>query len=359
MTSPQAIRAGREALTETGRHDAALNVLIASPLEPELVERIRAVDPRLNVLFEPQLLPVQRYPADHTGTVPQLEARRLATWREMLCSAEVSFDFDWLEPDLMQQNAPNLRWVQATSSGIGEFLRRTGLAKSDIVFTNAAGVHAQPLAEHVLLGLLFLSKNVPDLLRRQRDRTWQRYATTDLSALRVLVVGLGAVGRRVVQVLDAVGMDVWAVVRHERPAPAGVSRIGTLEDLRTLLPDVDAVVLSSPITDQTFHLFGEAEFAAMKHPGWIINIGRGAIVDEGALIRALTGGQVAGAILDVFEDEPLAQDSPLWAMDNVLITPHSASTVPGENARIVAIFEDNLRRYLSGAPLRNVFDVDA
>jgi glyoxylate/hydroxypyruvate reductase A len=336
----------------------ALNVLIASPLEPELVERIGRVDGRLNVLYQPELLPVARYPADHTGTRRQLDERQRQVWLRMLGDSDISFDFDWLAPDEMKAHSPNLKWVQATSSGIGEFLRRTGLAKSDIVFTNAAGVHAQPLAEHVLLGLLFLSKNVPDLLRRQRDHDWERYATTELSSLRVLVVGLGAVGRRVAELLNSVGCDVWATVRHPRPAPPSVSRIGMLQDLRPFLPEVDAVVVSSPLTESTHHLFSDDQFAAMKESAWIVNIGRGAIIDESALIRALMNRQIGGAVLDVFEDEPLKKASPLWDLPNVLITPHSASTVPGENSRIVDIFEDNLRRYLAGAPLRNVFDVN-
>src|SRR5262249_32142464 len=151
-------------------------VLIATPLEAEQVERIRAFAPgRIEVLFEPELLPVPRYVADHHGVKRDLDEAGLRRWRELLHQADVAFDFDWLDPAGLPDNAPALRWVQATSAGIGEFLQRTGLARSRIRFTTAAGVHAKPLAEFALLGLLYFVRGVPDLLQWKAKRRWQRF----------------------------------------------------------------------------------------------------------------------------------------------------------------------------------------
>src|SRR5258705_3170141 len=140
---------------------AALNVLIASPLEAEHASRISAADPRVNLLYEPELLPVPRYPCDHTGTPPDLDATALARWAALRTAADISFDFDWQAPDQIDINCPRLRWIQGTSAGIGGLLNRTGLGKTSIGFTTAAGVHGAPLAEFALLGVRHFAKGRP------------------------------------------------------------------------------------------------------------------------------------------------------------------------------------------------------
>jgi glyoxylate/hydroxypyruvate reductase A len=336
-----------------------LRVLVASYLEPYLVDVIRAAAPEVEVVYRPELLPIPRYRSDHDGERPDLDVDQLKEWRELLATADVSFDFDWLDPSALRKNAPRLRWVQATSSGIGQFLNQHQLTESDdIVFTTAAGVHAAPLAEFTLLGLLYLVKDVPLLLARQQERHWQRYTTRSLAGMRVLVVGLGHVGRCISDLLTAADVEVWGGVRPGRPAPPSVQRAFDLPNLAQALPHVDAIVLSCPLTPETRGLIGKNELYAMPRGSLLVNVARGAVLDEDALVEALASGQLGGAALDVFVTEPLPTASPLWAMPNVLVSPHSASTLADENAAIVELFVDNLRRYRDGRPLRNVFSRD-
>ena len=159
-----------------------LNVVIAAPLEAEQAERIaKAIPDRVNVIYEPKLLPTIRYAADHGGIRPQLNAADQARWQSIVAQADIMFDFDWMSPEKLPTTAPRLRWVQATSAGIGEFVARHQLHKSSIVFTTAAGVHARPLAEFALLGLLYFWRGVPHLLREQAAHRWERYARSRLA----------------------------------------------------------------------------------------------------------------------------------------------------------------------------------
>jgi len=347
--------AGRD---ERGPAAGPLTVLVASPLEPELVERIRAGEPeRVRVIFEPALLPEPRYVADHKGRVRELGPEERARWLAHLASADVLFDFDWLDEAALPRNAPRLRWVQATSAGIGERLRRTGLDASDIRFTTAAGVHGSSLAEFVILGLLYFYRDVPRLLRMQAAHHWERFTNTELAGRRVLLVGLGGVGRTIARRLAALDLEVWGVRRSaEGPPPEGVARLLSFDDLRSALGEVDALVLACPLTERTHRLIGEAELAALAPHAILINVARGPVVDEAAMTQALAGGRLGGAVLDVAEVEPLPADSPLWGLPNVLISPHSASTVERENERIVDLFIENLRRWLDDRPLVNRFE---
>jgi glyoxylate/hydroxypyruvate reductase A len=335
----------------------SLTVLIGSPLEPEHVERIAAVAPdRVRVVYAPELLPISRYEADHHGIRRDLGEAELARWRRYLAEADVMFDFDWFEPENVAVNAPRLRWVQTTSAGIGEYLIRTGLADTGITFTTAAGTHAVPLAEHVALGLLYLTKRVYDLRAWQADHRWERFTTHQLAGTRMLLVGLGNVGRQVARTCAGLGVEVWGIDPGVTVAPEGVTRLVDPDTMRGTLGDVDALVLACPYTPATHHLIGAPEFAAMRPGTFLVNISRGPVIDEPTMVAALRDGRLGGAVLDVFETEPLPDDSLLWDMPNVLVSPHSASTVSAENAVITGIFVDNLRRYLAGEPLRNVFD---
>jgi glyoxylate/hydroxypyruvate reductase A len=332
-------------------------VVIASPLEPELVERIRDVDrERVRVVHEPDLIPRARFTADHDGEPPDLDAAGLERWRAALRSAEVLFDLDWQDPAALPANAPDLRWVQATRSGVGEQLRRTGLDRSSITFTNCAGVHAVPLAEFVVLGLLHFIKGVPHLRDEQARRSWVPAPTRLLATSRVLVVGLGGLGRVIARTLAGLGVEVWGLRRADGPAVDGVARLVPRDSLRAALGEVDAVVLAAPATEATRHLIGAAELAAMRPGGIVVNVARGTLIDEAALVAALADGHLGGAALDVVAAEPLPADSPLWDLPNVLLSPHRMSIVDTENPLIVDLFVDNLRRYLDGRPLRNVFD---
>jgi phosphoglycerate dehydrogenase-like enzyme len=334
-----------------------LNIVIATPLEAAQAERIaKAAPDRVNVIYEPKLLPTIRYAADHGGIKPQLSAADRARWQSLVAQADIMFDFDWMAPEKLPVAAPRLRWVQATSAGIGEFLRNYQLLQSPIVFTTAAGVHARPLAEFALLGLLYFWRDVPRLRREQAAHRWERYANRDLAGRRALIVGLGGVGGELARSFAALGLEVWGTKRSpQATAPEGVKKLVDRSDLLSALPQVDALILACPLTPATRHMIGAQELAALPASAILVNVGRGGLIDEPALIEALKHNKLAGAALDVFETEPLPADNPLWDLPNVLVSPHSASTVETENTRIVDIFIENLGRFLAGKKLVNEF----
>ena len=339
---------------------AALNVLIASPLEAKHADRIASAEPRVNLLYEPDLLPEPRYPCDHTGTARDLGPAALARWAQLRAAADVSFDFDWQAPGQIAANCPRLRWIQGTSAGIGGLLERIGLARSPIIFTTAAGVHGIPLAEFTLLGLLHFAKGMPRLAGHQAERRWELHATTLLRGSRALLVGLGGVGREVARLLAAVGVQVvGAGLPGKGYDVQGVTEYVADTQIADVLASVDALILACPLTARTRHLIGGQELALMRAGAVVVNVARGAVIDESALIDALAAGHLGGACLDVFETEPLPAGSPLWAMDNVIISPHSASTVADENRLLTDLFIDNIGRWLAGEPLRNLFDKEA
>jgi phosphoglycerate dehydrogenase-like enzyme len=334
---------------------APLQVLIASYLEPGHVERIRESAPQVEVLYEPALLPAPRYPADHYNTVersPDSERR----WRELLARADVLFDFDHGHFEDLPKVAPRVRWVQATSAGIGQLLRRTGLDRTDIVFTTASGVHAVPLAEFAILAMLYFAKQLPRLHQQQREHHWERFAGRELRGRTVAIVGLGKIGMEVARVSRALGLRVTGMRRGGAVADAVVDVQRPPAELRELLADADYVVLAVPHTADTEALIGAAELSAMRRGAVLVNVARGKVVDEPGLIEALRSGQLGGAALDVFAQEPLPFESPLWDLPNVLVSPHSASTADSENAKLTDLFCENLVRYLAGRPLLNVFD---
>ena len=335
-------------------------VVIASYLEPELVERIVRAEPRAHVTYEPRLLPAARHPSDHIGTPPQLSADELARWRQLTAGADVLFDFDWHDPASLPERCPRLRWIQATSAGIGGFMTRTGLDRSAIEVTTAAGIHAVPLAEFAVLGALYFVKGMPALNRWKAERHWERFATHRLAGRRVLVVGVGGIGRRVASSFAALGTEVTGLSRRaQADLPPGVSRMIGRAELHAELARTHIVVLACPLTEQTRGLLGAAELAALPADAIVVNVGRGPVIDEPALVAALAEGRLAGACLDVFAEEPLPAESPLWGMDNVIVSPHSASTLADENEALVELFLDNLGRYLDGRPRRNVYDAAA
>lgn len=334
-------------------------VLITSYLEPEHVERLRQVDDRLEIIYEPGLLRPPRYAADHTGDpnlhrTPEQEAR----WQELLRQADILFDFDPTHRDDLPELAPKAHWIQATGAGIGQLVKQQRYEQRmpGAIFCTASGVHAVPLAEFVAMGMLMSTRDLWRVLRDQKHKHWERYAGTDLHGRTLAIVGLGRVGSEVARVAKALGMTVIGTNRGFTSAP--VDHLYEPEELHAMLPRAEFLVLSAPHTPETEKMMGTKEFSLLPKSAVFINIGRGTEVDEPALIEALRSGHLAGAILDVFAVEPLPQDSPLWDMPNVLISPHSASTSDRENGKITDIFVDNLRRFLAGEPLRNVLDTN-
>ncbi|HEX5407012.1 MAG TPA: D-2-hydroxyacid dehydrogenase [Pseudonocardiaceae bacterium] len=335
-----------------------MTILITSFLADEHVDRIRSAWDG-EVLYQPRLVPSPRYVADHGGIKPELDSAGAAEWRDLLGRAEICFDFDWWQPGEMLANCPKLRWVQATSAGIGGFVRRYGLDQGDLVFTTAAGTHAVPLAEFALTGALHLIKGVPELLDRQRRHNWSRYTTRSLAGKRVTVVGLGQIGRHTAATFAALGTHVVGVARPGGSVPelpgATVIDTGALD---TVLPGTDVLVLTVPLTPATTHLIDRRRLDLLPDGAVVVNIARGPVIDQAALVAVLAEGRLGGAALDVTDPEPLPADSPLWDRPDVLISPHSASTLASENDVIVELFTDNLARWREGRPLRNVYRAD-
>jgi phosphoglycerate dehydrogenase-like enzyme len=339
-----------------------VNVLIASYLEPEHVERVRAVSERLHVVYEPGLLAPPRYPADHTNMITR-SAEDEARWRGLLAEAEVLFDFDHTNRPALPELAPRLRWVQASSAGIGQFVQRMGYdtRMPETVFTTASGVHARPLAEFCAMAMLMFSRNLWQMQRLQAERRWERFGATDLAGRTLGVVGVGRIGAEVARLGKALGMTVLGVKRSAAgvsPAALGCDELYGPEGLGDVLRRSEFLVLVTPHTGETERMLGAAELALLPPGAVLINIGRGSVIDEAALVAALQAGRLGGAALDVFEAEPLPPESPLWAMPNVLVSPHSASTSDRENARLADLFCANLRRYLVGQTLQNVLDTE-
>jgi phosphoglycerate dehydrogenase-like enzyme len=252
--------------------------------------------------------------------------------------------------------ATKLRWIQTSSAGV-EDLSSSILPEHDVVLTNAAGVFDAAMAESVLGFLLAFSGRLLEDARAEPG-SWPHDPIRRLAGTVALVVGAGSIGTETGRLLRSGGLRVRGIARTARPADRVFEAIAGPESLEEELAGADHVVNVLPITPATPGFFGASVFEAMKPGAIFVNIGRGATVDEPALIRALADGRIGGAALDVFEREPLPADSPLWRMPNVLVSPHRAGDHEGWERDVVSVFVDNLRRFVAGEPLRNVVDVE-
>ena len=255
--------------------------------------------------------------------------------------------------------AGNLQWYQQIGAGADWLEGHAEARELPFTLTSASGVHSIPISEHMFAFLLAIARGFPAAVRAQRDRSWAQSRERDvfeLAGKRVLVLGVGAIGERFARLCEANDMEVVGLRRNPSKPARGVSRMVGLDDLHAELPHADVVANTLPLTAETRHFLARAEFAVIKHGSIVINIGRGATIDEVAMIEALRSGRLSAAGLDVFETEPLPEESPLWEMDNVLITAHYSGMTPRYNERVFEIFLDNLDRYLRGDPLRNVVD---
>jgi len=320
----------------------------------DLLDSLRAVSPRVRV-------------SQQTCHNAQEVAAALADHPEI----EVLYTFHL--PDNALELAPRLRWVQLHSAGADHLLGRPIMA-SDLLITTSSGIHATPIAEYVFASILAYRWRVPHWTACQRQARWpsgrwELYARPELRGSTLGILGYGSIGREVGRLGQAFGMRVLALRRSAGRAEQGYAVPGTgdpdgtiperfypPEALHEMLAECDYVVVALPWTPDTHHLIAEAELRAMKPSAYLVNIARGAIVDEAALVRALREGWIGGAGLDVFEQEPLPADSPLWALENALLSPHVAGFTPHYDRRAAALFAENLRRYLAGEPLLNLVD---
>jgi phosphoglycerate dehydrogenase-like enzyme len=277
----------------------------------------------------------------------------------------------WLSSDAFDRllaHAPELRWVHSATSGVERALTPAARARG-VVVTNARGVFSRPIAEHVLLMILALSRRLPQLLELQRERTWQPLEGRELRDLTIGIVGYGSLGRAIASLAGAFGSRVIATRRRpgatDEPAPDGdeafpfpakLDRVLGPDGLHELLAESDVVVLAAPLTPETDGMIDEAALAAMKPDAWLINVARGRLIDDGALLRALRDGRIGGAALDAYQEEPLTPSSPFWDVPNLILTPHTAWSSSRVLDRSIDLFCDNLRRFRAGEPLRNVVD---
>jgi phosphoglycerate dehydrogenase-like enzyme len=256
--------------------------------------------------------------------------------------------------------ADQLRWVQSPSAGVAWLLEREGMDDEDILLTNMQGIHGPAIAEHVFGMLLSLTRDLRYYQQPEQQGTWNRSGSPvdpiALSGRTMLVVGLGGIGREVARRAKGFDMTVLATRRSRTEPPPYVDRQGTPDELDALLPLADVVVLCVPLTDETEGMIDAAALARMQQGAYLVNIARGRVVDQDALVDALERGHLAGACLDVTTPEPLPADHPLWGMPNVVITPHVASRAALTGARRRALLFENVRRFGAGEPLLNVVD---
>jgi phosphoglycerate dehydrogenase-like enzyme len=326
----------------------AIHVLSTLSFPEELLDRLRAVSPRLVV-------------KQHNAASADEVASQL--WGQV----EVLYTFTAI-PDLAQ--APRLRWVQLHSAGANHLLD-TLLWGSDLIITTVSGIHAPTVAEYVLMMMLALAHRLPRIMHYQARAEWPagrwaKFVPQELRGATLGVIGYGSIGREIGRLAHAFGMRVLGVRRGGREETAGYELpeltglphvepdwVYTPDQLTQMLPECDYVALTVPYTSATHHLIDQAALRAMKPTAVLVNVARGPVVDEAALIHALRERWIAGAALDVFEQEPLPDDSPLWKMDNVVLSPHVAGFTSHYDDRATTLFAENLRRYLASEPLLN------
>jgi len=330
-----------------------VEVLVTIPFPDALVQKIRDVSPQLHVTVKP---------VDGPKEISS----------DLWAKTEILYtDFVLPEPD----QVPRLKWIQFDYAGV-EFLRDSAiLEKSDVVLTTLSGASMPQIAEFVLTMMLSLGHHLYALFSHQMNKVWpedkwSRFQPFELRGCTVGIVGYGSIGREVARLLVPLGVKVLAAKKNVmHPQDAGYSpeglgdpngdlfqRLYPIQAVRSMLRECDFVVITLPLTDETMGLIGKEELAALKPSAYLVDVSRGGIVDQKALLEALKDGRLAGAALDVFPREPLPEDSPLWQQPNVIITPHIAGASASYKERAVALFAENLERYLNGIPLYNRYD---
>lgn len=278
------------------------------------------------------------------------DEKRLA---EAIVDAEILVTLDF--PAIVAERGRALRWVQMTSAGIDPLLPHRE-ALRNVVVTNARGVHVDQIGDYALAAMVMLQWQLPGMLRNQASHLWRREPKMPLAGRTLGIVGLGAIGQGILRRARASGMEVVGVSRSGAPVD-GVSTVYLPDRLHDMLPPCDFLVLTVPATPETERLIDAGALALMKPGAFLLNFARGSVVDEQALIAALRSGALAGAALDVFAQEPLPVDSPLWSMPNVIVTPHLAGMSADYESRVARSFVDNLARYRRGEPLHNRVDL--
>jgi len=329
--------------------------LITAPMGGHWLERLQSLSPDLQI---------EQWPARSIEAVPD------ALWQEV----EILYT-SFATPLPLPEQAPRLHWVQLYSAGPDRILDHP-LVQTPVIFTTTSGIHAINMAEHVLAMMLAWLHRLPRLLAYQQRGQWptpsersSSFVPEELRGKTIGIVGYGSVGRQVARLATALGMRVLAMHRSTDHRDYGFQfpgigdpegtlpyRYYALDQLHSMLSESDVIVIAVPLTPRTRNLFDDAAFQAMKSTAFLVNVARGEVCNETALVHALEEKQVAGAALDVFHQEPLPPDHPLWHLPNVFISPHTAGLSSLYDERAAMLFEENLRRYLVGEPLYNTVD---
>lgn len=314
-----------------------------APLTPELVARVETVPGT-------RVVQVSRDGRVHEDAEAALTAARVLLRGGIAASVL----------DHLLVRAPNLRWIHSMSAGV-ERVATPAVQARGVIVTNARGVFSRPIAEYVVMMLLAIARRLPQLLELQRERTWQPLRGREMDGLTLGIVGFGSIGAEVAGLLAPFGTRILATRRHPElgaGAAANVEMLG-FEELPHLLAESDVVLVATPLTDETAGMIGSQQLQEMREHAWLINIARGRLVDELALRRALEAGWIGGAVLDVFDEEPLSPDSPLYSTPNLVVTPHTSWSSDRVDERGIELFIENLRRFMADEPLRNVVDLEA
>ena len=330
-----------------------IEVAIGTSLTAELIERIALLDPRLHVRDVASHFVNELPEALRPGQSPPRSSAE-PDFPAVLRATEVLLAPRQMPSDILAR-MPSLRWAQAVTAGV-DYLANTGVAGNGVCLTTAAGINTRPVAEYAMAGILYFAKELDRVRRNQRAHRWERHDLGELGGRTLGLLGLGAVGSQVAHLAAAFGMHVLAMRRSNGIAQSGVHEVWGMERLDELLSRADYVVVALPLTSSTRAVIDEGRLLSMSPHAVLVNVGRGPVVDEAALLKALQSAWIRGAVLDVFEQEPLPADHPFWEMENVLLSAHLAGLSDRYDARVVDVFCDNLSRYLEGLPLLNVVD---
>ncbi len=329
-----------------------INVLLTIPFNEQIIAKLAAVSPEI--------------------AIHQRDARKPEEIADLIKDIDVLYTFSALP---MPEDAPRLRWVQMHTAGVDNILDHPLYTNSEVMFTTTSGIHVVQMAEYVFGMILAFAHKIPQMLEDQRSAEWpekkfERYKPFELYGATLGIIGYGSIGRQVARIGQAFGMRVVAVksdmrnLKLERfilpntgdPEGEIPDRYYPIKALRSFLTECDFVVIALPLTDATHHLITAKALEAMKPSAMLINVARGDVIDEEALAHALQGGKIGGAALDVFNQEPLPADSPLWKLPNTIISPHVSGYSPHYDERSADVFAENSRRFLAEEPLINLVE---
>jgi len=342
------------------RNTNRLRVVAATPISEELIELILAAEPRVDFIRDQTLLPPMRMPGDHAGDPAfRRSGQQQRAFEDLVDSADALYGVPDENSTALRRTADaneNLRWVHTMPAGGGGQVKAANLSSDQlarIAFSTSAGVHAESLAEFAIFGLLAGAKDISRLLQQQRNRQWSgRWPMALIGQQRILLVGLGSIGRATAAKLKALGAIVVGISRHDDPVQ-NVDEVVCPDRLAEVVANMDGIVVSLPGTAATEGLISAKVLAAAKAGTTLVSVGRGTVIDEAALLDALDDGRIGFAALDVFASEPLSAESRFWTHPRVLVSPHTAALNPAEDRLIAQLFARNATRLLEGAPLIN------